>query len=172
MNKRLVYLATRINLKQWEWMQSSHALSDVWNALGGWTNSSLFTLAMFVSNREYSASVPLFTIIRLYHWDRPAKISCIPPVCFEGLLIVKHCSHKCERTEQNADFQICFCRGKSLQQLGCENQSLNLFRSLKTQLDWSALFLKCPWLSSPLVCQQDLYGRWLRNCFYEHILLP
>lgn len=155
-------------------MQSSHALPDVWNALGGWTNSSLFTLAMFVSNREYSASVPLFTINRLYHWDRPAKISRIPPACFEGLLMVKHCSHKYERAEQNADFQICFCRGKSLQQLGCENHSLNLFRSLKTQLDWSALFLKCPWLSSPLCANktymEDDSETVFMSAFYYHKL--
>lgn len=80
------------------------------------------------------------SLIRLYHWNRPAKISRIPPASFEVLLMVKvqsrHCRHKYKSTDQNADFQICCCHGKSSSQRhSFENHSLNLFRSLETQLD-------------------------------------
>lgn len=159
MNTHVVYLVAWINMYDWsygtDYRAHKHYLMSEMLWRTGQTPFRLLQPCLFQIR-----NIPLLcfclgsSLIRLYHWNRPAKISHILPASFEGLLMVKvqsrQCWHKYERTDQNADFQICFCHGKSSQRHGFENHLLNLFRSLKTQLDWSALSLMCPWLYSPL----------------------
>lgn len=159
MNIHVVYLITRINIYDWsngsDYKYHKHYLMS-----GLLWRTGQTPLCLLQPCLVQIRNIPLLcfclgsSLIRLYHWNRQAKISRIPPASFEGLLMVKvqsrHCWHKYERTDQNADFQICFCRGKSSQRHSFENHSLNLFGSLETQLDWFALSLKRPWLYSPL----------------------